>query len=98
MKITERVKAQLSDDLRQEKYQGNPNKYAGHCYIASEAIYHLGAKNAGYKPHVMKVDGETHWFLKNPDKPDWIIDATREQFDKELDYSLGHALLPRLEY
>ena len=39
----------------------------GHCYIATEAAYHIIGKSLNYKPYVMRVErGKyTHWFLKN---------------------------------
>ena len=61
---------------------------AGHCYAASEALYHLlGGSAAGWVPQVLSHSswplglsrGQTHWFLRN-----WrtgaVIDATADQF------------------
>ena len=51
----------------------------GNCYVASEALYHLlGGKDSGWKPMHMKVDGESHWFLKHENGT--ILDATNAQF------------------
>ena len=73
------VKKFLTNDLRNSEWKGNPNPLAGHCYVASEALYHLlGGKQAGWKPMYVKHEGFSHWFLMN-DKGD-ILDATIEQF------------------
>ena len=50
----------------------------GFCYLASEALYYLCAKDFGYKPKVHKFkNGETHWFLCNKDGK--ILDSTSQQ-------------------
>jgi hypothetical protein len=74
-----RVQSCLSDDLRKPVYQGHSNRFTGHCYVASEALYHLlGGKGAGLKPMVVRVGNGTHWFLKT-DSGD-ILDPTVQQF------------------
>lgn len=40
-KIIKEIKNSLTDDLRKESWRGNKNKLAGHCYVASEAAFHL---------------------------------------------------------
>ena len=60
----------------------------GHCYAASEALYHLVAKDLGYKPMVLPLgDGQTHWFLRNSSGE--VLDVTAEQFPNPIDYSKG---------
>ena len=87
MGIIRTIQYNLTDDLRKKEYRGHPNKFWGHCYIASEALYHLWGKERGYKPQVMRLDnGGTHWFLK---KGCHIVDPTEKQFDKPVDYSKG---------
>lgn len=82
--IIERVRASLSNDLRRPKYQGNENPMAGHCYVASEALYHLlGGKSAGYTPYFIRHEGEPHWFLKGPTG---VLDITSEQFKSPVPY------------
>lgn len=78
-----------SDDLRKLKYQGHKNPFTGHCYVASEAIYHLmGRRRSGLIPCFIRVAGEPHWFLKFEDGT--VVDATREQFENlTIDYSKG---------
>lgn len=77
-----------SDDLRKSKYQGDLNPFRGHCYVAAEAAYHiLGGEKSDFKPCVMHVGEDTHWFLKN-DKGQ-IFDPTWDQFETPPDYNLG---------
>lgn len=62
----------------------------GNCYVTSEALFHLlGGKPAGWKPMVMRHEGDTHWFLIN-EKTGQRVDATAVQFrnpPSEEDYS-----------
>lgn len=61
---------------------------AGHCYVASEALYHLlGGKDAGLTPMVLKTSHGTHWFLRT--STGQIIDPTSDQFLKKPSYELG---------
>jgi len=80
----------LSDDLLKKEYKSlnNDNKLYGHCYVATEALYHLMDDETKYKytPAILKVNDVVHWFLKEK-KTGNIIDITKEQFDFELDYS-----------
>ena len=78
----------LSDELRLPKYKGHENQLRGHCYVASEAAWHMWGKENGYRPKYLKVDGETHWYLQHHETGA-ILDITAEQFDFELDYSAG---------
>lgn len=80
----------LSDDLLKPKYrnQYRPIKSTGHCYVASEAVYHLVGKKLGYKPYYVKVNGDTHWFLMTDDRID-ILDPTYDQFPSLPNYNLG---------
>lgn len=73
----------LTDDLRLPEYRGNANKYAGHCYIASEALFYLTAKQL--HPMFIKHEGKSHWFLK--DKNGNIIDLTASQFKSRIPYN-----------
>lgn len=81
------IKRSLSDNLRKKKYQGNSNKLAGHCYVASEAFYHLTKQTNLYTPSYVKFCGGTHWFLSKKDGK--IIDITVKQFNGKIPpYSL----------
>ena len=36
----------------------------GNCYVTCEALYHLlGGPKSGWRPMVMRHEGDTHWFL-----------------------------------
>jgi hypothetical protein len=58
----------------------------GNCYVVSEAAYHvLGGKNAGWTPMRMRVENDTHWFLKHSSGV--ILDLSQRQFTQPPDYS-----------
>lgn len=80
------VRMQLTDELRRAPWQGSDNSVAGHCYVASEAVFHLlGGKSAGLDVYrLMMPDGFTHWFLTGPFVG--VIDPTVDQFDSEPAY------------
>ena len=76
-----------SDDLRRPDYKGNPNFYAGHCYVASEAIYHLAKKEGiTLKPMFVYHEHTPHWYLSDSGE---VLDPTKEQFSTSVDYSAG---------
>lgn len=78
----------LTDDLRRPPWKGHENPLRGHCYVASEALYHiLGGKSSGLTPCSLKVGQETHWFLR--DSEGTILDPTAGQFEEPPDYNLG---------
>lgn len=65
-----------------KQYRDIPEKHitTGHCYIASEAIYHLcGGKNEWSSFTGRDHTGGTHWWLKNKNSGE-IIDPTQEQY------------------
>lgn len=86
------IRRNLSDDLLKPEYRKKIrlSKSAGHCYVATEALYHsLSDKQREfYKPHYLKVNGVTHWYLMNKNR-DTILDPTSDQFKEILDYSNG---------
>ena len=85
--LVKKIQDNLSQDLLKPQFKGHPNKLWGHCYVASEALYHLlGADASYYRPMRIKVNSVNHWFLKNK-KTNEILDVTAEQFDFKLDYS-----------
>jgi len=76
------------ENLRKPAYKGNPIPSAGHCYIASELIYHaLGGKEAGWTPNVLTHENSTHWFLRHTDGT--ILDPTSDQFSTPVPYEQG---------
>ena len=63
-------------------------KIRGNCYAASEALFHiLGGRKAGWKPVVMRVASDTHWFLMH--RSGVVLDPSVKQFRKRPDYSKG---------
>ena len=88
-KIAALITESLSDDLRRPPWRGSPNPLAGHCYVASEAAWHLlGAASSGWRPTFIKHRGVSHWYLMNKDSGE-ILDITASQFDEDPDYSSG---------
>jgi hypothetical protein len=86
-----RVRSVLTDDLRKAPYKGHCNPMTGHCYVASEALYHaLGGKQAGYKAYMIKHEGSPHWFLRNKDGE--VIDPTADQFKTPVPYDKARAI------
>ncbi|MBY3155491.1 hypothetical protein HFO56_24495 [Rhizobium laguerreae] len=81
------------------------NRYAGHCYAAAEAIFHMvGGRTKGWLPCVMShatwsdglAQGETHWFVRH-ERTGEILDPTAPQFDGPVPYerSKGCGFLTR---
>lgn len=89
-RVIEAVRTALveSDDLRKPRWRGCNNPYAGHCYVASEAVYHMvGATKSGLVPASVRIDTDTvHWFLRSKFG---IVDPTADQFDQPVDYQSG---------
>ena len=86
----------LSDDLRKPQYRGHPNRLKGHCYVASEALYHLaGGQASGLKPMNVRHEDDQHWFLADEDGR--IYDLTADQFSTPVPYNLarGRGFLTR---
>lgn len=92
----------LSDDLLAPKWKqykkDNPGKHHtfGHCYVASEATYHLlGGKKEGWTPQFVSVAGSPHWFLKH--KSGAKLDLTAAQFEIPVPYhqARGHGFLTK---
>jgi hypothetical protein len=86
--LVQRVRKALSDDLRKPgQKSGCPS--CGHCYVASEALWHLlGGKGSGWTPQSGPAPGGgTHWWLKHDDGR--ILDATEDQFKGGYDHSQG---------
>ena len=76
----------FTDALRKPKYQGNPNPYVGHCYVACEVLFHLDPGR--YRPCYIFHENEPHWFLKDKYKGE-IIDPTYKQFKTPVPYDKG---------
>ena len=64
------------------------NGKRGNCYVTSEALFHLlGGKDGGWTPVRLRMEGDTHWFLRH--KSGLIVDATKSQFGTSPEYSKG---------
>ena len=87
--IIENIINSLDESLLKKRFLRvkNKNKFTGHCYVATETLYHLLGDDQKkiYRPALLKINDDTHWFLKNKLNGE-IIDITKEQFDFELDY------------
>jgi hypothetical protein len=85
-RIQRRIQRSLSLDLLHANYRdrdANALYYAcqGHCYAATEALYYLYGRAAGFVPYVFKHDnGDTHWWLANPETG-LVLDPTEPQLD-----------------
>jgi len=74
-----RMFTELTDDLLKEEFKGSGIPTLGHCYVATEAYYHLWGKDDGFFPVRAKDDeGITHWWLENEEGE--IIDVTYLQY------------------
>lgn len=77
----------LSDDLLSKKWLDKKNKEInchptfGHCYVATEAAFHLlGGKRKGWRSFYLDCgNDESHWFLKH--QSGFIFDVTAKQFN-----------------
>lgn len=82
------VQGALDDSLRRAPWKGSSNPMAGHCYVASEALYHmLGGKASGWTPMFIRHEDAPHWFLKN--RSGKVLDPTASQFHTPVPYDKG---------
>lgn len=83
--LVDAVVRNLTDDLRKPPWKGNSNRFAGHCYVASEALFHLlGGKEAGWEVHRVRHHDANHWFLDHPEYG--LLDVTAKQYDDDVPY------------
>lgn len=85
-----RIQKALSFDLLSKGLQKTVSPEAhyvrGHCYVATEAAYHMFAKEAGFKPYSIRcADGGTHWWLVHPVRK-VVLDVTEAQIGVGFDY------------
>jgi hypothetical protein len=78
--LVDQVRSKLTPDLLKPEYAGGEFP-SGHCYVATEAIYHLlGGAASGLKPVRLRMpDGVVHWWLETPEGA--VIDATHDQYE-----------------
>lgn len=83
--ITQAILASLDDSLRKKRYLGGTT-LSGHCYVASEALYHLIPGR--FKPMNVQHLGDSHWYLTDLETGA-IVDLTGTQFEQPPDYTKG---------
>lgn len=96
--IRDAVIASLQDEDRLPRYRGLPN-LAGHCYVASEAFYHL-VRLVGDRSYIVDFrhmiwEGESHWYCIAVNKQNWqltVFDLTATQFKSLPDYARGRVV------
>lgn len=81
--LIELIKKSLSIDLLKPNWREkakNQHHTFGHCYVASEVLYHLlGGKKSAFRPYCGKDENGTHWWLVNTFNGD-KLDVTEEQY------------------
>jgi hypothetical protein len=90
MNYSEKILKNLTPNLLKEEFRKpNAHPLTGHCYVASEAAYHLFAKKEGYRPYFLRHEGSPHWFLAKTTNycGRLILDLTADQFQSCPDYS-----------
>jgi hypothetical protein len=91
--IVRSIQRHLSLDLLTPQWRklsrpaDHPTK--GHCYVATEALYHVWGRQRGYRPMVLRTGrNKTHWYLRHPESGK-IADPTAEQFQRPVAYERG---------
>jgi hypothetical protein len=85
--LIKKIVSNLSDDLKRSGFN-NSCSVSGHCYVASEAMFHLlGGYNSSYRPANVKHEGVQHWYLIHNDSA--ILDLTAAQFKTPIPYHRG---------
>ncbi|NIT79673.1 MAG: hypothetical protein GWN58_33490 [Anaerolineae bacterium] len=87
-----RLQSVLTPDLLKQPYrrqvEAGANPLTGHCYVASEALYHLcGGAESGLTPCSVRHEGTVHWYLKTLTNDP--IDPTAAQFKTPVPYEQG---------
>ncbi len=78
----------LHSPYREKVERGECDPVTGHCYVASEAAFHmLGGKASGYRPMFIRHEGSPHWFLRGPEGE--VVDITAAQFEEPVPYGEG---------
>lgn len=82
----------LTPDLLKGRWKHQEHPLDGHCYIATEALYHL-LNGERYQPYFAsyldKVGKATHWWLVDK-KTGEIFDPTKEQYlPQQPPYNIG---------
>ena len=48
-----------------KRVEAGAHPLTGHCYVATEVLYHAGARRMGFRPATVRQVGGVHWFLVN---------------------------------
>ena len=84
-RLIRRIQRALSPELLKPEYRDANHPLAGHCYVASEALFHLS--DTRLYPHFVRHEGSPHWFLK--DERGRVYDPTADQFATPVPYNHG---------
>lgn len=83
--LVRKIRSVLTPDLLKPQYRkhwspGNPT--FGHCYVASEALYHLlGGDRSEWMPARGRDKNGVHWWLEHRETGK-ILDPTADQYQK----------------
>lgn len=79
--ISKKIVDNLSPNFLNKKFKGKiKNNYSGHCYLASETLFHLtGGKDVWSVRNARDSDNIVHWWLIYKQTGD-IIDLTKRQY------------------
>jgi hypothetical protein len=92
-KLTQAILSRLTPDLLSPEWSAmrrpGGHAFAGYCYVASEALYHLaGGESSGLSVFRCSLsNGGSHWWLT--DEQGRIIDPTAGQFGEPPPYASG---------
>lgn len=89
-RMISKIREALSLDLLHSDYAADKDKdkemykwaTKGHCYVATEAAYHMFARDSGFVPYVLKHHDGTHWWLVHQETGE-ILDPTKPQLRGE---------------
>ena len=88
-KLMDEIRSHLTPDLLKKEYraENHTNPMFGHCYVASEVLYHSIISSGGYSAACGRDDnGIVHW---------WIVDnLTGEIHDTTADQYYSKGLTP----
>ena len=81
--VIHKIQSSLTDTLLKPEYRNvsKRHKYYGHCYVASETIYHLAKmfQLGNFRPQNNRdSNGVSHWWLIDDENN--IIDITKTQY------------------
>lgn len=81
--LIKKIKENLTPDLLKGKWKHQSSPLSGHCYVATEALYHSLKDKENYKPmyatYTTNFGDGTHWWLQHKETGE-RIDITASQF------------------